>query len=242
MTGPLALVGSGEYTAAMRATDRALLERVAGGRAARIALVPTASGLEPGMPAVWNARGVAHFQALGAHVDALSVITREDCASPAVVAAIAAADLVYFSGGNPNYLTECWRDTPAWRALIERWRAGAAIAGCSAGAMMLGACTVRVRDMMAGQKSSWTPALSAAPRIAVMPHFDRTAAFVSAAAFGALLRAAPAGVTVVGIDEDTALVSDNDGSEWTVSGRQSVSVFLSHDAPMILSAGQSVRI
>jgi cyanophycinase len=240
LCGPLALVGSGEYTPAMNDVDRVLMARCAPGGRARVALIPTASGLEAGMPDEWNRRGVAHFSALGADPVALPIVTREDCAHPDHVATLEKADLIYFSGGNPNYLIESWRDTPAWQAVYERHRAGAALAGCSAGAMMLGAHTLRVRDVFNGLPPVWTPALGVARTLAVMPHFDRTRAFISAGAFAALLRTAPAGVTVIGVDEDTALIGD--GARWTVAGRQTVTVFSDIDHPVVFAPGQPVPI
>jgi len=53
----------------------------------------------------------------------------------------------------------------------------------------------------------------------VIPHFDRFAAWMPDLVTRYLTRP-PEGVSVVGIDEDTALVWD--GGCWTVSGRQSV--------------------
>ncbi len=63
--GPVALVGSGEYTPAMVDTDRELLSLIGGAADARVALLPTASGLEPGRPAYWNNLGLDHFRNLG---------------------------------------------------------------------------------------------------------------------------------------------------------------------------------
>ncbi len=238
-SGPLALVGSGEYTDAMLGTDRALLAAACPEGVPRVVLVPTAAGLEPGMPETWNQRGLAHFLTLGAHVTPLPIALRADCTHPEHVAAIRNADLIYFSGGNPNYLIEAWRDTPAWLAVLERWRAGAALAGCSAGAMMLSSHTLRVREIMNGGPPAWTPALGVARGIAVMPHFDRTRAFISAGAFQTLLKSAPPGVTVIGVDEDTALVRDSAGA-WRASGRQHVTVFDNIDSPSVYRDGQTI--
>ena len=223
MSGALALVGSGEYTPAMNETDRALLDTLGGPREARVVVLPTASGLEPGMPEQWNARGVRHFQALGAQVTPVALITREDAHRADVLAALEGANFFYFSGGSPQYAIETWRDTPAWAVVVDRFRAGAVVAGCSAGAMMLGSATISVRGILAGQPPRWDPALGLVPGVVTLPHFDRMHSFMDDARFTAVLDSAPAGITVLGVDEDTALL--NVGGSWRVLGRQGVTVF-----------------
>lgn len=239
--GPIALVGSGEYTAAMNETDRALLGALGKPHLQlRVAVIPTASGLEPGMPEAWNARGVKHFEKLGAHVSPLLITERAHCFDKANVAALEQADFFYFSGGNPNYVVETWSDTPAWDALLARWQAGAALAGCSAGAMMLGAFTIRVRDALAGNAPRWVAAMGVLPSLAVLPHFDRMRSFVSSTVFRDIIRTAPQDVTVIGVDEDTALVRLED--TWRVMGRQRVTVFDDAGSAHTFAAGHAVPL
>ncbi len=57
------------------------------------------------------------------------------------------------------------------------------------------------------------------PHLRVLPHFDRFAAWLPDAVLTRIVDT-PAGVTVVGIDEDTALVGGP--TAWQVRGRQSV--------------------
>ncbi len=175
------------------------------------------------MPAVWNTRGVAHFTKLNASVTPLHITAREHCYDEANLKFLREADFFYFSGGNPNHVIETWRDTPAWETLVSRWRNGAALAGCSAGAMMLGAFTIRVRDAMTGNTPQWVPAMGLVQGIAVLPHFDRMSGFVGNDIFRSIVKSAPAHVTVIGVDEDTALVKLRDA--WQVMGRQTVTVF-----------------
>jgi cyanophycinase len=240
-SGPLALVGSGEYTPAMDTTDRMVLEQLGGAARALVALIPTASALEPGMPERWNARGAAHFAALGAQVAELLLLSRAAAAAPQLLATLQRADFCYFSGGSPDHCVETLHDTPAWATIMARHATGAALAGCSAGAMMLGGYTVSVRAMRAGGEPRWRPALGLLPQLAIMPHFDRMRGFVGADTFAQLIAAAPPGVTLVGVDEDTALVR-LPGAGWLVSGRQSVSVFAASGQPTIYHAGDPVPL
>lgn len=244
--GALALVGSGEYTGAMGATDSWLLATLGGPARSQVALIPTASALEPGQPERWNALGAAHFGGLGARVTPLSLLGREDATARASADALREANFYYFSGGNPEYLAETLEGSPAWEVIRARHSAGAVVAGCSAGAMMLGSYLLQVRAIREGRPPSWRRGLGLAEGLAVLPHFDRVGRFLDDGRLRAAVAAAPRGVTVVGIDEDTALVrlpSEGGGPRrWRVMGRQSVSVFDETGAATVYRAGESVAI
>src|SRR5689334_5791296 len=102
--GPVALVGSGEFLEVMNETDRFLLETLGGPDRALVAVIPTASGLEPGSPQRWADLGLNHFRRLGASVEAVMIVNRQDTADPAILELLGKANFFYFSGGNPNYL------------------------------------------------------------------------------------------------------------------------------------------
>lgn len=230
--GAIALVGSGEYTPAMRETDRHLLGTVSG--AARVALIPTASALEPGQPQRWNGMGVAHFAELGAETSPVMLLDRGDADDPGLAGELARCRFYYFSGGSPEYLAETLDGTAAWRAVAAGHAGGAAVAGCSAGAMMLGAAFLRVREMRSGGLPRWRHGLGLAAGVAVLPHFDRIRLYLPDDMLGSALEAAPAGLTVLGIDEDTALVrgplAGGAAARWQVMGRGTVTVFARGDA------------
>lgn len=241
--GPVALVGSGEYLPQMNEIDRMLLDSLGEGPR-RVALLPTASGLELGMPERWNTMGVEHFHGLGVAATPVHLIGRTDAFDVQVVAALQDADMYYFSGGNPEHVIETMRGSPAWESIYGGWQAGAALAGCSAGAMMLGGYTLSVRSVMRGQQPRWVPALGVVPSLAIMPHFDRVADFAGEAMFRTILASAPASLTLVGIDEDTALVCNGmpGAWNWQVYGRQSVSVFDAEGRRTLYHTGETVPL
>jgi cyanophycinase-like exopeptidase len=243
--GALALVGSGEYLPQMDGTDRFLLDTLGGPSAARVVVIPTASALELGMPERWNNMGVEHFSALGAAVTPVLLLSRDDAHDPQVLDALRGADMYYFSGGNPEHVIETLRDTPAWSIIREGYAAGAVLAGCSAGAMMLGGYTLSVRSVMRGQPPRWLPALGIAAGLVIMPHFDRVADFAGQEMFQAIIAAAPPAATLVGVDEDTALIyapAAGAGLRWRVTGRQTVSVFGAGGARTIYQAGDTLPL
>ncbi|HJZ48739.1 MAG TPA: Type 1 glutamine amidotransferase-like domain-containing protein [Roseiflexaceae bacterium] len=240
--GALALVGSGEYLPQMEQTDRFLLDTLGGPAGARVVVIPTASALELGMPERWNSMGVEHFRVLGAEVAPVLLLTRDDAQDERILADLRGADLYYFSGGNPEHVIETLRGTPAWQIISDGYAAGAVLAGCSAGAMMLGSYTLSVRSVMRGQPPQWLPALGIAPGIVVMPHFDRVADFAGQEVFRSILNSAPAGATLIGVDEDTALVHLPAERRWRVMGRQTVSVFDGQGGRAIYRVGDIVPL
>jgi cyanophycinase-like exopeptidase len=63
--------------------------------------------------------------------------------------------------------------------------------------------------------------LGAVPKLLVLPHFDRLQEWAPGTA-EVVTAQVPAGMTLVGIDEETAIVCDgNDLSRWVVHGRRS---------------------
>src|SRR5438132_1525428 len=145
--GLIALVGSGEFLPVMDGVDRDLLE----GRPPRAVFLPTAAA-EEGQERVryWVELGTAHFRRLGVEPVPLTVLDRAGAEDASLAAAVAGAGLVYLSGGNPGYLAATLRGSAVWRAIVDSWQAGTALAGCSAGAAALTAVAGNVRDPEAG--------------------------------------------------------------------------------------------
>jgi cyanophycinase len=229
--GPIALVGSGEYLPQMDSVDRLLLARV-GGTSARVVVLATAAGLEPAASwQRWARMGVEHFARLGAAAEPVDILARADAYDPRWLPALEAADFIYFSGGSPVHVVQTLLDSPAWEVVRARHAAGAVLAGCSAGAMAFGGLTLQPGVLRGAtpdtsQAPVWHVALGLVPGVIVLPHFDRMASRLGKARLRSMAATVPAGLTLIGVDEDTALVSLDGGasSAWHVMGRQGVSV------------------
>jgi cyanophycinase len=210
--GPLALVGSGEYLAQMADVEAALLE----GRPARYVQLATAAVPDgPEVLARWHDLGRQAASRLGVEAVIVDVRDRQSAEDPGLAAAVAGAGLVYLSGGHPAFLADTLRDSSVWSAIVAAWRGGAALAGCSAGAMAMTSWVPSLRHPRRGA----TPGLGLLPHLRVIPHFDAFAARIPDLVTRFLLPGDVPG-TLVGIDEDTALVGGP--YEWRVEGRQSV--------------------
>jgi cyanophycinase len=228
VAGPVALVGSGEYLPVLEHVERALLA----GRPGRYVQLATAAAPEGrAVLTRWHDLGARAAARIGVEQVVVPVVDRDGALDPANAALIEGAGLVYLSGGNPKFLADTLRDTPVWTAILAAWQGGAALAGCSAGAMALSGSLPDIRH-------PWRealPGLGVVPTVEVLPHFDAFAARMPDLVLRRVA-GAPAGVRVIGIDEDTALVGGlagwqggdgwdgvpaGPGSTWQVMGRRS---------------------
>ena len=237
--GPLALVGSGEYTPAMVEVEAALIA----GRPPRYVQLPTAASAEgEARIQYWIDLGRAQAQRLGVEAVPLDVRSRQDAADPAVVEQVAGAGLIYLSGGDPTLLARTLRDTPLWSAIVRAWEGGAALAGCSAGAMAMAAHVPELRHPRKGEAG-----LGLLPHIRVLPHFDRMLGWIPDILTRPFFAqpgkphgdAGQGRVHVVGIDEDTAILGGPES--FTVHGRQSAWL-LSDGARRRFRAGEKIDL
>jgi cyanophycinase-like exopeptidase len=212
----LALVGSGEYLPPMEPVDDALLHRLPG--PGRVVCLPTAAGLVwSERIAYWSRLGVDHFTRLGATVEALPVIDRPSATDAGLAAAIAQANFVYLSGGRPDYLFRTLAGSLAWEAIQKVLAAGGVLAGCSAGAMILG-------ERFYGFPG-WKSGFNLLPGAVILPHYDEIPERMA----GPMRRLAGKAMVLLGIEGSTALVQmagkEMDPARYEVLGRGGVSVW-----------------
>ena len=229
--GPIALVGSGEYLPSMLAIERDLID----GRPPRYVQIPTAASREgAGRLAYWVELGVAQAERLGVEAVPLIVTTRDEANDPAVAAQVDGAGLIYLSGGDPGHLADILRETALWHAILAAWQGGAALAGCSAGAMVMAAHVPDFRHPRGAGRAG----LGLLPQLQVLPHFDKMAGRIPDFLTRPFLRHRD-GVTLVGVDEETALVGGPD--KFTVVGRGSAWI-LGGGSRQRIAAGESLTV
>jgi cyanophycinase len=204
----LALVGGNEWQEKC-SFDRGLLE--ASG-ASEVLVLPTAAAYEHPERAVEHAQ--QWFASLGGTVRGLSVLRRQDAEDKANAAAVRAARFIYLSGGSPMHVQSVLKDSPVWEALAEAWDGGAVLAGASAGAMVL--CD----PMVDPRGGAFTLGLGLVEQVALIPHHEEWDEDQARRT----IELAPKGLPVVGIDTQTALIRDPDGS-WRTEGAGRVVVF-----------------
>ncbi len=214
MSAAFALLGSGEFEPWTADVDRWLTDRP-GSTGDRVLILPTASAAEGDTVFEgWAAKGLAHYESLGIRAQVVPLKTREDASRSEFVGALEGASAAYFSGGNPAYLADVLIDTPFWAALTEALDRGVAYAGCSAGVACLGDTAPDTTREGLGPEL-WRRGLRMFPGTWFGPHWDAMERF--APGFPAfIVSSMPPGATLVGIDEDTAMVGD--GMGWSVAG------------------------
>ncbi len=203
----IALIGSGEYLPPMEAVDRELIRRLHS--PARVVCLPTAAGTEgPERIGYWTRLGVNYFTRLGVSVRSLPVIDSAGANDPAFAAAVAEANFVYLSGGHPDYLYQTLSGSLVWKAILTVLENGGLLAGCSAGAMVMG-------EALFGMPP-WRrmPGFGLLPGAMVIPHFDEFPQWASMM----LHLLAGRGLTTVGIEANTALFVQDGKMEVLGSG------------------------
>ena len=212
MSGYLALVGGGEWRDGCT-FDRRLLEQSGAGE---VLVLPTAAAYEHPERAVESAQ--KWFAGLGVEARGLMVLRRADAEDEANADAVRRSSFVYLSGGSPMHLRSVLKDSVVWQALIEAWNGGAVLAGSSAGAMVL--CD----PMVDPRGGAFTLGLGLVAQLAVIPHHNTW----SPEKAKRTIHLAPAGLPVVAVDEQTAVIRSPEGG-WTVEGAGEALVFLDGD-------------
>ena len=233
--GALALVGSGEYMVHMQEIEFDLLYRgISKGKSKTFIQIPTGAGQESADRIdFWKERGAAQAKRLDVECRFLPILTREDALNPQYIEDVTNAGLIYFSGGDPGYITEVFHQTPLWEKIKSEFNSGTSLAGCSAGAMAFGSKIVGLR------KSHIQSGLGLIPNIEVIPHYDKFLGWVPDRIASIALRS-DLGSYLLGIDEDTALVLTD---KWQVQGRAKVHVLKGlENSPQTFTSGQEIEL
>ena len=214
--GAIALVGSGEYSVQMQELETQLLHRaISRGKRNTFIQIPTASSHEgDASREKWKRLGQEQSDRIGSECVYLPIHEREDAFNAEFVDAIKDAGLIYFSGGDPHRVAEIYRDSPVWQKIVEEWRTGTSLAGCSAGAMAFGGSIMGLR------RAQQSEGLALLPDIEVIPHYDKMLGWLPDRVAAFIAQSITKG-TLLGIDENTALVLTD---AWRRYGRGKVHV------------------
>jgi cyanophycinase len=233
--GPLLAIGGAEDKLGRRSILSRFVE-LAGGRSARIAVVPTASSLGPEIVEVYDAL----FRRLGAReVVAARPETREEAADPAVVELLDDVTGIFMTGGNQLKLSAIVNGTPFGDAIVAARGRGVVVAGTSAGASIQSSHMVAFGPGGSTPKQRMTQlaaGLGLVRDVVIDQHFAQRNRY------GRLLMlvAQSPGLLGIGVDEDTAaLITVEDGAEvLRVVGRGVVTVF---DGRSVVSNAHQAR-
>jgi cyanophycinase len=212
------LLGSGEFLPWSEPVDRRLVAEADGD--GRVLILPTASAPEgKDVFERWGSLGLAHFSRLDIPAEVLDLRSREDADDPRLLARLDGASAVYFSGGNPAYLSATLAETDFLDTMLKQLDRGMAYAGCSAGVACLNEITFDSDTTDVDQV--FKPGLGLVPRAFFAPHWDIVDTWMPGAT-EFIVASVPEGFTFIGLDEDTAMVGR--GSSWEVIGTSGIHV------------------
>ncbi len=235
--GSLALVGSGEYLPQMKEFEQSLInDGLANNKKPIYIQIPTAAAKESeNRINYWRSLGEVAAKSLGVTQSFLPIFTRDDANNPELLKNVDDAALIYLSGGDPHYLAETLRDTLLWDLILKNWQTGGSLAGCSAGAMAFSGYVPHFRL----SRAKPTQGFGLLKEVRVIPHFDKFFKWIPDSAAKHLLDL-PGDSTLIGIDEDTAVVR-RANQDWQVWGKGKLHL-LKGQTPGQFGAGEFVKL
>jgi cyanophycinase len=211
--GTILLACGAEFDGQMAAADRRAIE-LAGGPDAPIRIVPAAAAPDNNHRRAGE-NGVDWFRSLGAtNVSALPLIDAPSASHPAVVDALSQAGLIYLLGGFPRHLAHSLQGSRGWQAMLAAYRAGAVIAGSSAGAMVL------CEHFYDPGSSRLVPGLDLIKDLCILPHHD-----TFGRTWAARLHKLLPHTVLLGIDEETGLICRPSAGRGQVHGKGRVTLY-----------------
>jgi cyanophycinase-like exopeptidase len=234
--GLIILFGSGETSP----SGRKIFDRVFQSLpiSPRIALLETPAGFELNSHQVINRVGDFFTHRLQNYSPQIEIIparkrgTQFSPDEPEIVAPLLQADMIFMGPGSPSYAIRQLRDSLAWYYLIARHRLGAALALASAATVAFSACALPVYEIYkVGEDLHWNEGLDFfnlyGLQLVFIPHWnnheggselDTSRCFMGQERFARMMDMLPEEMTVIGLDENTALVLDPSKCECYVSG------------------------
>ena len=234
--------GSGEFLPWSVEVDRSALHRARDGDGS-VLILPAASAPEgDDVFDNWARMGLEHYEGMGVPARVSGLKTREDARSEAHIAQIEGASMLYFSGGNPAYLADTLRDTPFWEAVTYAVDRGVALAGCSAGACIVGAIAPDTTEEEDIERALGTPGLHLLAGVIFGPHWNMLEHYRPGLQkmFIDKARKDHPECTLVAIDEDTAI--SGNGTDWQVYGKGQVGIIKDGVRAADYRAGSAFRL
>ncbi len=240
--GLIALIGSGETSAAGRTVFETLCQDLPDGFEASVLETPAGfelnSAMVAGRIADFIRLQLEHRRVKVGLVPARAKGATFSPDSTTVVEPLYSSRLSFLGPGSPSYAVRQLSGSLAWEVLRASHRAGAALAFASAAAVACGRLALPVYEIFkVGEDPHWKPGLDLlAPfglKLSVIPHWnnneggqnvDTNRCFIGRQRFEALLTQVPAGESILGLDEHTALVLDLNAGECRVSGQGQVHI------------------
>jgi len=257
--GLIVLFGSGETSSSGQKVFDWLFRRLSA--PIRVAVLETPAGFELNSAQV--AGRVADFlrQRLQNYRPEVTVVPARKRGTPfspdepGIVAPLLEANVIFLGPGSPTYAARQLKDSLAWQVLVARHRLGAAIVLASAAAIAASTHALPVYEIYkVGEDLHWHEGLNllgpyGLPLVFVThwnnaeggADLDTSRCFMGQSRFELLLDMLPPGVTVVGVEEHTALVVDLAAETCQVLGKGGITL-LRHGEERCFKHGETFSI
>ncbi len=243
--GLMVLFGSGETSPNGGRIFESVAQRLAGHL--RAVILETPAGFELNSAQV--AGRIANFlrQRLQNYQPEITVIparkrnTSFSPDNPQLILPLLQANLIFLGPGSPTYAIRQLYESRAWHTLVARHRQGATKVMASAATIAASAQALPVYEIYkVGEELHWRQGLdffgAYGLSLVFIPHWnnaeggaelDTSRCFMGQARFTQLLTLIPQEMTIVGIDEHTALIIDIESMKCQVMGHGGVTVIQS---------------
>jgi len=248
MTAPrlLVIMGSGETAPTMVTPHRDIVARF-GAVPPKAVLLDTPYGFQENAAEV-SQRAVEYFaQRVQLAIEvagfpgplAADPRERSDQPTPATLARLRGADLVFSGPGSPTYALSTWQGSSVPAAISDKLAHGGVAIFASAAAVTVGRFSLPVYEIYkVGHPIHWLDGLDLLSPLGfgahcvVVPHFDNAEGgthdtrfcYMGERRLAVMEELLPPDAWVLGVDEHTALVFDLDAGDATVTGRGVVTV------------------
>ena len=242
----LVIMGSGETAPTMVTPHRDIVARF-GASPPKAVLLDTPYGFQENAAEV-SQRAVEYFaQRVQLAIEvagfpgplAADARERSDQPTPATLARLRAADLVFSGPGSPTYALSTWQGSSVPGAISDKLAHGGVAIFASAAAVTVGRFSLPVYEIYkVGHPIHWLDGLDLLSPLGfgancvVVPHFDNAEGgthdtrfcYMGERRLAVMEELLPHDAWVLGVDEHTALVFDLDEGDATVTGRGVVTV------------------
>lgn len=232
------LLGSGEFTKPLEPIDREILSLLRNQNDPLISIIPTAAGQEADYYK-WIEMGMNHFKGLNARAEGIPIADRSQTNDSHYLEQITKSDIIYFSGGKPDYLFSELENTPFWKTVMNSYNKGSVLIGSSAGSMVMGNQFVSIT---AGEREKGKmPILKKGFGLLdyiVIPHFDRFAQWDPE--LDKIMLDNSTSQQWMGIEEDTALIID-ENNEGENKGIRNVYIY-KNSQKKVLKPNEKIKL
>ncbi len=251
--GMILLLGSGETAPGAQKIYHWLFNRIREqtGDGIRVAILETPAGFEPnsadvaGQVGAYFQKRLQNYRPTVQIVPARKKSTAYSPDDPALAAMLHGANVIFLGPGSPTYAARQLRDSLVWETVRACHRAGAILILASAATLAISRCTMPVYEIYkVGEDVHWKPGLDLLGDFGLATVFvshwnnrdggetlDTSRCYLGQQRFGQMVQLLPGGLaanTVVGIDENTALVVDPANRSWQVMGPGHVTIQSQH--------------